>query len=198
MVDGFKSELTLICCREVMSNHLLMFDALRCSFLRIKKPPRRPVCAVCSPNASIKSMVQSEEVSKTARGPSCSISKSNASSVLPKAIQITPEEYARVRQRGEPHVLLDVRVREQYELCSLPGSVNIPLKDLHDRLGDVEELSAGSKPVFCMCRRGNASVSATQLLREKLGDCPRIHSVVNVNGGLDEWRRRVDKSFPKY
>jgi adenylyltransferase/sulfurtransferase len=181
-----------------MSNHLLMYDSLRCSFLRIKKPPRQPKCAICGPSASIKSMVDSAEASKTARGPSCSIYRPSAATTLPEANQITPEEYEKVRQRNEPHVLLDVRVREQYDLCSLPGSINISLKELKDRVEEVEELSDGSKPVYCMCRRGIASVSATEVLKEILYDHPRIHSVVNVNGGLDEWRRKVDETFPKY
>lgn len=29
---------------------------------------------------------------------------------------------------GEPHVLLDVRERVQFDICSLPNSLNIPLR----------------------------------------------------------------------
>lgn len=183
---------------EVMSNHLLMYDALRCSFLRIKKPARQPKCATCGADASIKSMNESAEASKSARGPSCAISSPDAATSLPKWKTISPEEYEKVRKRRDPHVLLDVRVPEQYDLCSLPGSVNIALKDLKDRIREVEDLSDGCKPVYCMCRRGIASVNATQILSDLLPEHRRVHSVININGGLDEWRRKVDKSFPKY
>ena len=32
-----------------------------------------------------------------------------------------------------PHILLDVRPSHQFEICSLPGAINIPLKDLKGR-----------------------------------------------------------------
>jgi hypothetical protein len=33
-----------------------------------------------------------------------------------------------------PHILLDVRPSHQFEICSLPGALNIPLKDLKGSL----------------------------------------------------------------
>lgn len=181
-----------------MSQHLSMYDSLRCSFLRIKKPPRQPKCLVCGPNATIKSMVESANVSKEARGPSCSIVNSSTMNSLADGNQITVEGYKEIRQRDESHILLDVRVPEQFDLCSLTGAVNIPLNDLKDRIDEVEALSGGVKPVYCICRRGIASVSATQLLNDVLPEHPKIHSVINIKKGLDEWRREVDKGFPRY
>jgi adenylyltransferase/sulfurtransferase len=143
-------------------------------------------------------MSESAEASKQARGPSCSINDQNTSNILPDRNQITPEDYEKIRQRGEPHVLLDVRVPEQFDLCSLAGAVNFSLKDLEDRVEDVEALSGGKKPVYCLCRRGIASVFATQLLFDMLPEHPKIHSVINIKGGLDAWRQKVDKSFPRY
>jgi adenylyltransferase/sulfurtransferase len=32
--------------------------------------------------------------------------------------------------RSEPHILIDVRLPHQFEICHLPESWNIPLKDL--------------------------------------------------------------------
>lgn len=175
-----------------------MYDSLRCSFLRIKKPPRQAKCQVCGPDASIRSMSDSAEVSKEARGPSCSIDNPNTAPILPDNIQVSPEDYEAIRQRAEPHVLLDVRVPEQFDLCSLSGAVNIRLRELEDRVNEVETLSGGTKPVYCICRRGFASADATQLLSDMLPEHPRIHSVINIKGGLDEWRRKVDKFFPRY
>ena len=179
-----------------MSQHLSMYDSLRGSFLRIKKPPRQAKCIVCGPNSTIKSMAESAAVSKQARGPGCSISF--AAHCLPEGRQVTPEEYEKIRQSVEPHILLDVRVREQFDLCSLAGAVNINLRDLEGRVDEVEALSGGTKPVYCLCRRGIASAAATQFLNDVLLEHPKIHSVINIKGGLDEWRRKVDKSFPTY
>ncbi|KAL7574085.1 hypothetical protein ACA910_014781 [Epithemia clementina (nom. ined.)] len=114
---------------------------------------------------------------------------------------------------GEDHILLDVRPTEQYQLCSLPGSINIPLAQLSHRWS---ELLSQPKPVYCMCRRGNSSLAATKLLLLKAANQqhqhqqqeqeqqqqPHHHSsvvvVVNIQGGLDAWRQSVDPSFPKY
>ena len=173
-----------------------MYDSLRGSFLRIKKPAPQSKCLVCGPNATIKSMAESAAVSKLARGPSCSIS--DAAHILPEGKQVTPNEYEKIRQSADPHILLDVRVREQFDLCSLAGAVNISLRDLEGRVDEVEALSGGTKPVYCLCRRGIASAAAAQLLDDALAEHPKIHSVINIKGGLDQWRREVDKSFPRY
>lgn len=144
-------------------------------------------------------MTDSDEASKAARGPSCAINETLVGlDGLEELHQITPNEYHSLRQHNEPHVLLDVRVTEQFALCSLPGSVNIQLKELHDRVADVEQLSNGTKPVYCICRRGRASVSATLLLNKLMNQHPQIKAVVNVKGGLDGWRQKVDESFPRY
>ena len=107
-------------------------------------------------------------------------------------------DYAKLRRSGTPHVLLDVRVKEQFELCTLPGATNIPLEVLKESLGVVEELSEGTKPVYCLCRRGIASVAATKILQDAAQNHPNIHSVADISGGLDSWRRDVDNQFPKY
>jgi adenylyltransferase/sulfurtransferase len=93
---------------------------------------------------------------------------------------------------------LDVRVKEQYDLCSLPGAINIPLASIEKRMDEISKLSNGTKPVYCLCRRGNASVQATKLIFQAANQYPLIHSVKNITGGLDAWRANVDPSFPNY
>lgn len=186
-----------------MYDRLAMYDSLQCSFLRIKKPPRQPQCPVCGPNATIGSMEDSEKASQAARGPSCPINgvkrlSSHTPPPVPKSLQINCHQYDEVRRKSEAHVLVDVRVPEQFDLCSLEGAVNIPLASLMDRLDVVEELSGGMKPVYCICRRGIASVAATNLLNDIVAKHPKIHSVKNIEGGLDSWREDVDSLFPKY
>jgi hypothetical protein len=36
------------------------------------------------------------------------------------------------------------------------------------------------------------------LLNDIVAKHPEIHSVKNIEGGLDSWREDVDSSFPKY
>jgi rhodanese-related sulfurtransferase len=179
-----------------------MYDSLGCSFLRIKKPPKQPKCPVCGPEPTIRSMEDSDNASSNARGPSCPISDNfgpfNKAEDLPSTLVVTCKEYNEVREQKQPHILLDVRVEEQFALCSLEGAVNIPLNNLSENLDRVEDLSDGVYPIYCICRRGIASSAATKILSEVVQSHPRIHSVKDVRGGLDVWRRRVDSTFPKY
>eukprot|EP00980_Cylindrotheca_fusiformis_P018844 scaffold6278_cov105-Cylindrotheca_fusiformis.AAC.3 len=181
---------------KVMHDRLAMFDSIQCSLLRIKKPPKQAKCPVCGPDATIKSMRDSETATASSRGPSCTTTITTP--IMPESLSISCKEYNEMRKKEEPHVLLDVRVKEQFDLCSLKDSTNLPLEKLQNNLSLVEELSGGTKPVYCLCRRGIASASATTLLNTARKNSSKIHSVKNITGGLDSWRREVDKSFPSY
>mmetsp|Transcript_3325 Transcript_3325/g.6052 ORF Transcript_3325/g.6052 Transcript_3325/m.6052 type:complete len:172 (+) Transcript_3325:115-630(+) len=153
-------------------------------------------CPACGSSAIIKSMHDSSSESQTARGPSCSMNLKPA--CLSGVHEVSCVDFDRIRQRGDPHVLLDVRVTEQFDLCALPGAINIPVTSVPQRLGEISELSGGTKPVYCICRRGIASADATNIILQAAHNFPYIHSVKNIKGGLDAWRMQVNNSFPKY
>lgn len=186
-----------------MHDRLLMYDALRCSFVNIKKPPKSKKCPICSDTASIHSMEDSKEVSQIARGPTGVVEGGKRVSLyvppsLADNLGISCTDYNSVRKSGESHVLLDVRAKQQFDMCSLEGSINIPLADLKNQLDQLEELSGGSKPIYCLCRRGIFSVEATHVISKAMEERSRIHSVKNISGGLAAWSDEVDASFPKY
>ncbi|KAL7458908.1 hypothetical protein ACHAWC_011015 [Mediolabrus comicus] len=182
---------------NVMHDRLMMYDSLHCSFLNVKKPPAKRKCAVCSPEATIKSMKDSVESLEKVRGPSIC--------ALPNNDGLSPEQtiscidYNTVRKEGKPHILLDVRVTRQFEMCSLEGSINLPLEDLSSKLNEVEKLSHGELPVYCLCRRGVASAEAVKIIQKAIDDENiQIHSVYDIKGGLNSWVANVDASFPSY
>jgi adenylyltransferase/sulfurtransferase len=188
-----------------MNDRLLMYDSLRCSFVNVKKPPKSGSCPICGEKPQILTMKDSKAFSVGARGPAGvnvdgSIQNSpNELPALSKALEISCTDYNEIRRGGVEHVLLDVRVKEQFAMCSLEGSTNIPLAELESQIDRVEELSGGVKPVFCLCRRGIASAYATHKIDEatkKRG--LRIHAVRNITGGLAAWSAEVDPYFPKY
>jgi adenylyltransferase/sulfurtransferase len=150
-------------------------------------------------------MQDSHSQSQTARGPTGVADGDKRDSLMyvvssiPEDLNISCQEYSKIRESGKPHVLLDVRVKQQFDICSLEGAVNIPYASLSEELGRIEALSNGSKPVYCICRRGILSVEATRMLAESMATThPRICSVKNVAGGVTAWRQEVDDSFPKY
>jgi len=174
-----------------------MYDSSECSFLRVKKPPKQQKCPACGDNPIIKTMEDSLAASEAARGPAtCSINIPQED--ISEGLCISCDEYDRIRHTGIDHILLDVRVKEQFDLCSLPGAINIPLHSLPHKMEELSQLSDGLRPIYCVCRRGVASVTATNLIAKGALEYSKIYSVKNVIGGYDSWRAKIDKTFPKY
>ena len=174
-----------------------MYDSSECSFMRIKKPPRQRQCPACGTKPTITSMEESLSASETARGPS-SCSAMTSREDISDFLCISCEEYDRLRQTGEDHILLDVRVSEQFDLCSLPGAINIPLDSIQNKMKELSNMANGHRPIYCICRRGIASVAATNLIAKEALKHPNICSVKNIVGGYNAWRSKVDRKFPKY
>mmetsp|Transcript_21917 Transcript_21917/g.31450 ORF Transcript_21917/g.31450 Transcript_21917/m.31450 type:complete len:186 (+) Transcript_21917:41-598(+) len=185
-----------------MHDRLIMYDSLQCSFVSIKKPPRSKKCSVCGENPKIKNLTDSSTVSNSARGPAGTFHDNHGQAPLhvvpplPDNLNITCRQYKAIR--NEPHVLIDVRVERQFEMCHLENAINIPFHRLEEVLDEVEHLSDERKPIFCICRRGILSLKATQMLNEAKTTRPKIHSVRNIVGGVTAWAMEVDQTFPQY
>ncbi|KAJ0751349.1 putative transferase [Helianthus annuus] len=118
--------------------------------------------------------------------------------------RISSKEYDELIKKGSPHVLIDVRPSHHYKITSLPESINIPLANLESRLAEVSSelksvqesngtLNDSDAGLYVVCRRGNDSQRAVQLLH-KLG----FTSAKDIVGGLESWAREVDPKFPTY
>lgn len=92
-------------------------------------------------------------------------------------------------------LIVDVRPPDQFAICSLRSSVNIPLSELANRIDEIRQLLAeGSTKsgIVTVCRRGNNSQIAVKVLRD--------HGIAakDVIGGITEYARLVDPSMPIY
>lgn len=185
---------------SVVHDRLIMYDSLHCSFHNMKKPPASQNCAVCSPNATIKAMEDSDNSLENVRGPSLDACVLPPREILSADQNVSCLHYSSVRQSGQHHVLLDVRQARQYEMCSLGGSINLPLDRLESQLETVGRLSRAEVPVYCICRRGVASIEATRIIQKSIdnGNVHGIHSVYNISNGLNSWVETVDENFPQY
>jgi len=190
---------------NILTDHLLLYDAAQAQFWRWKKPPRQAAtCALCGDQPTIRSLDDTRTSLATVRGPATAQCRACPE---PQAWDVSCREYYdRQQQQGaassEPHLLLDVRVPAQFALCHLPRAVNLPLRDIVEDVDQVRKLIDSDNnnndnntdfPIYCVCRRGIASVTAAQLLRAH--GWTRVY---NLRQGLDAWRRDVDPSFPKY
>ncbi|KAH9941356.1 hypothetical protein B0H21DRAFT_553126 [Amylocystis lapponica] len=101
-------------------------------------------------------------------------------------------------------LVIDVRPRTEFGICHLPGSINIPIKDLtadpsahippqipEDGMG-----SAGGKirETYVVCRLGNDSQIAVEAIRSVYAQ----GVVKDLVGGLKAWAKEVDPTFPVY
>ncbi len=97
----------------------------------------------------------------------------------PAVVEVTPEE-ARAKQRAGA-VIVDVR--EPYELREgyIPGAVHIPLRSLSSRMKELDP----SKELVIVCRSGNRSITAAQVMQQ--GGFSQVSS---MSGGMISWTRQ--------
>ncbi|RNB85784.1 hypothetical protein EDM59_12340 [Brevibacillus nitrificans] len=91
---------------------------------------------------------------------------------------ITNDELAVKLQKKEPIVVLDVREPAEYRFQRIPGALSIPLGVLEENL---DQLNPNDE-ILVICRSGNRSDMACQLLAEK-----GFSQVKNVVPGMSGW-----------
>lgn len=81
----------------------------------------------------------------------------------------------------ESPVLLDVREPREWMMGHAPGAVHAPLSQLTSSASPLLDAVQG-RPVVAICRSGNRSQQAAQLLTERGIDA------VDVKGGMEAWQ----------
>jgi adenylyltransferase/sulfurtransferase len=202
---------------------LLIFSAFSNPMFRsIRLRTRKPKCAACSAQSSVTPEALNSGSLDYVQF--CgTISPVNA---LASNERISVENYAKIRLEVNPytgmdpskdsHILVDVREKVQFDLCSLEGSVNIPFSTVATTPGPgsneagngaqgtegqnwVSELrSHPEKPIFVVCRLGNDSQISVKKMKELGLDHGGQRWVGDIKGGLRAWRENVDTEFPEY
>ena len=104
-------------------------------------------------------------------------------------LEIPIEELRRMREEGETHTLLDIREPHELEISALPGSLDIPMGSVPDRVDELPKEGT----IAVLCRTGNRSMKVTMWLRQQGYD-----GATNVGGGINAWAERIDPSLPQY
>jgi adenylyltransferase/sulfurtransferase len=202
---------------------LLIFSAYTNPMFRsIRLRTRKPKCAACSAHA----VVTSEGLNSGSLDYVQFCGTINPVNALASNERISVENYAKIRLEVNPytgmdpskdsHILVDVREKVQFDLCSLEGSVNIPFSTVTTTPGPgsngivngtqtpegqdwVSELkSHPEKPIFVVCRLGNDSQISVKKMKELGLDYGGQRWIGDIKGGLRAWRENVDTEFPEY
>lgn len=181
----------------ILESRLLLFDAADMVFRTVKLRGRAKNCVACSLDSEFS--LSSFDYQLFALGGKEARTDLLLSSENRIGVRTLAEMCNKVAER--PFLLLDVRPKEQFDMCSLPGSVNIPMNALRADTSAFRKSwialgrtnSSEDLPIVVICRRGNQSQDGVRILQER-----GYISTVDVEGGLQEWHREVDSSFPLY
>ena len=102
---------------------------------------------------------------------------------------LSPSDLQERLQRGDELVLLDVRERDEVEICSLQGITHVPLGELSVRHTEHDP----DAETVCICHHGVRSAHAAAALAQ-LG----FEALWNLSGGIDRWAREVEPGMPRY
>ncbi|KAK2996718.1 hypothetical protein RJ639_025537 [Escallonia herrerae] len=171
---------------EPLSGRMLLFDALSARFRDVKIRGRSLQCEACGGNGKLtRQHFQEFDYEKfTQSSLSTAPLKLN---LLPTECRISSQEYNERIKNGEAHALLDVRPSHHFKIVSLPEAMSIPLSTVENRFSEIsmalkkEGISCGSGDgLYVICRRGNDSQRAVQLLH-KMG----FSAAKDITGGLE-------------
>lgn len=172
-----------------LAGRLLIFDGGESVFRNVKLRKRNPDCVSCGSDSQLS--VRDIVYAKFAIGVAGSKTKSSTR-VTPDSLRISAESYAKDRRK---YLVVDVRVKQQYDMCALPNSVNVPLVTLTEDVAKywADQAWKQDRDVLLLCRRGNQSRDALQIFQTVGATSTR-----DMIGGLTAWSQKVDQNFPVY
>lgn len=111
---------------DIISGRLLLFDGMETKFHNVRLRPRNADCVICGEHRIIHELIDYEQFC----GAKANDKESNLN-LLKKEERISVEEYNQIVEiESKPHILIDVRSPEEYQICHLQDSINIPFSQL--------------------------------------------------------------------
>jgi rhodanese-related sulfurtransferase len=104
--------------------------------------------------------------------------------------QILPTDLAtRLRDGGDPLLLLDVREPWEFGICRIDGARSLPMRQIPASLAELDRDSE----LVVICHHGIRSQQVAAYL-----DHQGFRNVINLTGGVAAWARDVDPAMPTY
>ena len=93
--------------------------------------------------------------------------------------EVNVDELRRRLEAGGDLVVLDVREPDEVVRTAIPGSVNIPLGEVVDQMGELD----AARPTAVICAGGVRSAKAVKALTA----AGYAGELLNVTGGMKAW-----------
>lgn len=164
---------------EPLVGRLVVLDALTMELREIALR-KQPSCPICSDQPRIRELV---EYGVPCEPPGGEI----AASDVPFEITVAEASAWKVEERD--FELVDIREPVEVSICSIEGSIHIPMRELAGRLGELDR----ERLVVVYCHHGARSAHVVRYLRSQ-----GYHRTVNLGGGIDAWSREVDSGVARY
>lgn len=99
---------------------------------------------------------------------------------------ITTEQLEQRMNQSNPDqtIFIDVREADEFQSGHIEGMRNMPLSTLNETYSQLPK----DKEIVIICRSGNRSMQAAELLQDK-----GYSKVINVDGGMNDWKGAVVK-----
>ena len=170
---------------DPLVGRLLMLDALAASY-RTVRVRQNPDCPVCGDDPTVTELIDYEAFCGLPSGDGAAASGADDDDVPAVSVR----ELKARRDAGEAPFVLDVREPYEAEVADLGADRLIPVGDLDERLGEMEDQRG--REIVVHCRSGKRSARATRLLRAHGFDAK------NLDGGILAWSEEVDDAVPTY
>jgi len=106
-------------------------------------------------------------------------------------LDIDVQAVKRLRDAGEPFVLLDCREPDEHAAASIPGAVLVPMAEIPERLDVLAAHRDGR--IVVHCHHGGRSLRVARWLRSQ-----GYAGAQNMAGGIDAWSLEIDPATPRY
>jgi adenylyltransferase and sulfurtransferase len=192
---------------KATSTSMLLFSTLSSQpFRSVRLRSRRPECFACS----LESGLTLESLRSGSLDYALFCGLVSAVNILSPEERIEANDYAKIRDKEEKHLLVDVREKVQFDICNIDGSINVPFstfqgifragKDLDgiNRLSWLPESLPADAPIYVVCRLGNDSQVVTRKLIDAGFDSGGRRWIQDIKGGLKAWKDQVDEHWPEY
>lgn len=98
------------------------------------------------------------------------------------------------RLAAEPHLqLIDVREPQEWALAHIPGFRLFPLSQFDQWAENIKQDLNPDEETLVLCHHGVRSAQMCDWLRHN-----GFTQVRNIQGGIDAYSRRVDRTIPRY